>query len=626
MSFSRAALLATTILCAPLVANAACPGTGANCPSPTYNNLTVGGTATLNGTVTGTGIDLRFSAPDPIGSVTPNAGTFSTLTTTGQTQFGAVKWIYANLPASPAAADTALAAAITQCSALGTKLIIPQGKYRLNGSHAATLLDNCSIEGSGVSAVRYGFDPPGTMFELTSTSVPPFRLGTAFAVKGLGFFWPNQTGAVVYPELFADGTTTQTGPGLIENNTVVNAYRIFKQTSPLWGQFRILHNTFYAVDSVYSLYGLGDGFNLANNRYLPVWLGYGGSPAAVGVISQHNKIFDIYSGGAVNINGVNEVAVGWQYGIYVNSGGRWAESQYNATWDVVGTIIDTSAGGIYSFGNVFTGQNASCALSGNVWGVGGNGGQQSCFNFGSASGQEFALDNFQSNGSQGDFITTAGASIILTNSVSLSIGSVLAASPGAGEFYQVRVTAAGTPEIRVQNNRFSGYNANSHVHGVAITGAGVPSIFMAQNNTFIYHQEAISGSYPAGANISGNNSRNTNGTVSFTQAGPGAILYYGNFWDKPPLPTLTSCGTSPSVSSGGTYNSGFFTVGTGSVLSCVFHTPINTYGKCQFQPSSAITLGAAPSGVPAAWTISSYVGAAPFDMNAQNIFYSCAGM
>ena len=41
---------------APAVAEAACPGTPNDCPSPTLNNLTVGGDITIGGSITGAGL------------------------------------------------------------------------------------------------------------------------------------------------------------------------------------------------------------------------------------------------------------------------------------------------------------------------------------------------------------------------------------------------------------------------------------------------------------------------------------------------------------------------------------------------------------------------------------------
>lgn len=615
------------MLCAPAIAHAACPGTSSNCPSPTYNNLTVGGVATFNGSLTGSGLTTLFTSPGPIGSVTPNAGTFTTLTTTGQTQFGAVKWIYAALPAFPAAADTALAAAITQCSALGTKLVIPQGIYVLDGSHAPSILNNCSIEGSGVPGTGFGFSSPGTLIELTSTSVSPFKLGTTCEIRGVNFFWPTQTGSTVYPPLFSDVGVSQVGPCVFDNVNVVNAYDIFTQTSAALGGLRMTNSTLYAVHHGFTLKALGDGFALANNRYSPaMWLLFGGNPSAVGHAAQNNKAFDIQAGGAVNINAANEVFVGWQYGIYLESGALWAESQVNATWDTVGTIVDSTSGGTYAAGNVLTGQNAGCALSGNTWGIGINGGQQPCFNMGSAPFQELALVGFQSNGTQGDFIATAGAAVTMLDSSSLNIGGILAVSPGAGDFYQVRVTSSGTPEIRIQNNRFAGTPANAHIHGIGVIGSGIPNSLLVQNNTFSHHQEAITGNFPAGTNISGNNSSDTNGSVSMVETNSNPIMSYGNYWDKQPLPTVSSCGSGAVSAAGNTPNGGFITTGTGSVLSCTVTMPLPLYSKCLFQPASAISVGATPSGVPAAWTLTFYLGATPQSSESMNVFYSCPGM
>lgn len=73
-----------------------CPGTATACPSPTYNNLTVGASLSAAGAVSGagftallspyvtlTGLTSTLASPPPIGSIAPNSGAFTDLISAG---------------------------------------------------------------------------------------------------------------------------------------------------------------------------------------------------------------------------------------------------------------------------------------------------------------------------------------------------------------------------------------------------------------------------------------------------------------------------------------------------------------------------------------------------------------
>jgi len=390
----------------------------------------------------------------------------------------------------------------------------------------------------------------------------------------------------------------------------------------------------FAVHDNFRWNGTGDGMTMANMRVLPgAWLNMCGTnpscTAWVGTAASTSTWIHVtapQSSAGVNINAnANIVLVGLRYGILVDNGGAMSESQINGTFDSIGTIVDTSAGGRWiGFGIQFSGVSTGCEIPATVWGSP-NTGNASCFNMGSDGNSELVLTDFHGAGSKGDFITTTNTSIILTNSEFLSVGG---ANDGA-EYYALRINAAGSPQIRVQNNRLGGRNTSPHVHGISTVGSGIPSVFVVQGNAFEYFNDDVNASFPAAAMVSGNTSFSTNGAGglrSFNQINANALVYSGNNWDKQPQPTLSSCGTGATINSGEGPSSGFFTTGSGTVTSCVFNQPLVMDGGCLFFPGNAVTMGGGPSGVhPTAWALNFYVGATPTSSPSMNVFYSCPG-
>lgn len=524
--------------------------------------------------------------------------------------------------------DQALGKAFADCTRKGATLQMPPGKIRLTGvtisGGATRLIQNCAVIGSGVPGLLFGAASPGTVIELASTSVAPFILGQNCAVRGINFYWPVQNGATVYPPLFSDGAG-QVVACTIDGNTITNAYDIFKQGSVGWGANHITNNTIYAVHVAYILSNIGDGFTLSNNRYTPqAWLSFGGDPAAVGHAAQNNTLFDGKPGGTISVNASNEVVVGWRCGICLENGAVWAESQFNATWDAVGTIIDTTAGGAYPAGNTFTGQNAACSISNAVWGVGPNGGNRPCFKMGGAPFSELNLNGFQSGGSQGDFISTAGADVTVTASESFNIGSAI----DGNDYYQVHVTG-GTPRIRVQSSHFGGINGSAKTHGITAI-AGFPSVTKIQDNLFEFLNDDITIDISGGTvTVTGNTGSFTHaaGLKSFNASGVGHIVYDSNDLDSSPptspAATVTNCGGSDATVTGTT--SGLIGVGsTNPTTSCTFTLPFSPVGSgggnCVFTAYAAVAIAAASvGGNPPVWNLTFA------DLHGSGINYSCRG-
>lgn len=553
--------------------------------------------------------------------------------------------------------DQALGLALYACSQAGTKLLLPPGQILLTGAalsgNATRLLQNCSLEGAGIPAGAAQTGPSlGTMILLTSPTVVPFNLGQNWSLEGINFYWPNQTGAVFYPPLLAGDGVHTVGHAYVNNVIVVNAYDFVAQSNynvsgscpgtyassscpEAWGDVKFSNIDTFAAHDNFRWNATGDGMIMANMRVLPgAWLNMCGfSPSCngwVGTAASTSRWIHVtapVSPAGVNVNAnANIVLVGLRYGILVDNGATMAESQINGTFDGVGTIVDTSAGGTwFGFGIQFSGVSTACETPSTTWGSP-NTGNAPCFNMGSNGLSVLDVTDFHGAGSKGDFIATTGTSVVLTNSEFLAVGG---ANDGA-EYYQVRINASGSPQIRVQNNRLAGSNGSAHVHGISTTGAGTPSVFVVQGNSFEFFNDEVNARFPASAIVSGNTSFSTNaagGLVSFNQINTNAIVYYGNNWDSPPVPTIpaASCGTSPVVHTISGPNSGFVTTGSGTVNSCQIKMPIVLFNGCVFSASNAISIGAGSTGSPATWTLTFYQGASPNSNPSMNIFYSCPG-
>jgi hypothetical protein len=573
-------------------------------PLPLYFNI--------NGTL--------YSYPGAGGPYLPIAGG----TMTGPVQMAGTNNgvdIYANTLVTDGVTsnDVKFAAYANACAAVGGRLHLPSGRIAITGATSVTWT-NCAFVGAEIPAGSTEAQGNGTEFVLTNQSVQPFICGYNVKVSGIAFYWPNQTGAVVYPPLFADDAVHGCGHWLLDNVTVVNAYIGFQQTAaPGWVDWKFSNSNLFACNADLSISSTPDGFSFSNVRVLPgAWLGMGGNATSVGTCASTQKVFHVTSGGSVSLTTTNLTVVGARYGFYVDSGGTVSESDINATWDVVGTIIDTSAGGVWSPAIKFSGINAVCATPATTWGSP-NTGNASCFNMGSSG--ELDMNGFISAGSSGSFIATSGASVFITNSINDAIGGIL----DGADYYQVHVTAA-APVVSINGNKFSGNasttnNQNAHVHGIVAT-ASIASVAI-QNNQFSFFQDEINvASASETTIIRSNSSSSTNGGSSITVTGSNTVNYGNNSWDKPPISAFTSASSCGGTTGTGQIMNGAFTGfiqvgGTTSVESCAFTLPFSTASTCVFTPSALLEISAVVSGL--TWTVSM-----SSDLHGGQIFFNCS--
>jgi hypothetical protein len=449
------------------------------------------------------------------------------------------KDIHPNLAADGVTSDdVALAKAAAACDAAGTRLVLPAGKILLTGA-ATVVLNHCSMVGVGAPA---GDDTGsyGTTILLTSETVPPFRLETGWQVSGINFYWPNQTtGNTPYPPLFSDGGIGKGfNHGVITNIVIINAYDGMTSTpGSVSGDVKISGSTMWAYHYLFNLNNTGDSWALSNNRFTPgpllnICSFSSACLAAVNDANYVNAIFHITAGPGVTLSVIGSETFSWRYGILIDKGGQLGASIFDVAWDGMGTLIDSSSGGIYAFQNNFTGSMSTCGIA--VY----NGsdtsptGHTPCFKLGVNSG--LFIHDFRTDGSLGSWLVGAGNNTVKIANVDIAtIGGA-----NDGEDYYIAHFAAPTNTLIVRNSQLGGLPSNSHVHGINIGRYTMGSTFV-QNCVFNFMNDSIVGVTNNQVMLTGNTSFNTNtGGKSVDLRGPGSMVYVGNYWDVPPTALL----------------------------------------------------------------------------------------
>lgn len=475
--------------------------------------------------------------------------------------------------------DVVLHNAAEACAAIGGTIRLPPGNILLTGA-SFMYLRNCKLEGGGGPAVAGLANSGGTTFLLTATGVTEFVLGNGARIDGINIYYPNQTtGTTVYAPTFADDGVHNLNHATFSNITCVNCYDMFVQNTGIsWGDIKWDNITFFQLHDAWRMGTTGDGIVFTNIKASAgPWFNITGLSPNPGVVaaSALNRTFHFTAGGGINM-AISSCELSGRYGVLMDSGSLISQSSFSCDWDGTGTIIDSSAGGRWFSGNYFTGTNAGCYIPFNV-----SLGNLPCFKLGSQG--ELALNGFQSGGSQGDFITTAGASVSMVGTKSANIGS----AADGGEYYQVHVTG-GSPDIVMKSNSLSGLSCSNvpagchHVHGIT-TSTNVANSLSIQDNIFEFLQDDISihtaSSYTV---LTGNVGAHTGGTASVTITGTDGVMYGVNNWDKPPAATPLSCGSGCTVSGGSLR--GTISMGTGTSTSNTITVP--------FVPAPAFNTGA----------------------------------
>jgi hypothetical protein len=265
------------------------------------------------------------------------------------------KYIHPNLAADGVTSDdVALAKAAAACDAAGTRLVLPAGKILLTGA-ATVVLNHCAVQGVGAPAGDNSGNY-GTTILLTSETVPPFQLETGWKISGINFYWPNQTtGRTPYPPLFSDGGKGKGfNHGVINNIVIVNAYDGLTTTPGGGsGDVKISNSTMWAYHHLFNLTNTGDSWALSNNRFTPgpllnICSFAAACEAAINDANHVNALFHITAGGTVTLVVHSTETFSWRYGILIDSGALLGASIFEVAWDGMGTLIDSSSGGLYA--------------------------------------------------------------------------------------------------------------------------------------------------------------------------------------------------------------------------------------------------------------------------------------
>ena len=446
------------------------------------------------------------------------------------------KYIHANLAADGVTSDDiALAKAAAACDAAGTRLVLPAGKILLTGA-ATVVLNHCAMTGVGAPAGDNSGEY-GTTILLTSETVPPFQLETGWQISGINFYWPNQTsGKTAYPPLFSDGGRGKRfNHGVINNIVIVNAYDGMTTTPGSGsGDVKISNSTMWAYHYLFNLTNTGDSWAFSNDRFTPGPLlnTCSFSPsceAAINEANHVNALFHITAGGTVTLVVTSAETFSWRYGILIDSGAVLGASIFDVAWDGMGTLIDSSSGGLYAFQNNFTGSMSECGVV--VYG-GTSTEPTPCFNLGPGSG--LFIYGFRTDGSKGSWLMGAGNNTVEMDNV--DIATIGGANDGR-DYYIVHFLAP-TNSLVIRNSQLGGLSSNSRVHGVNI-GTNTMGSTIIQNCIFNFLNDSIVGVTNNRVVVTGNTSFNTNSTgKSVVLRGTGSMVYVGNYWDVPPTALL----------------------------------------------------------------------------------------
>jgi len=445
--------------------------------------------------------------------------------------------IYPHLAADGVTSDdAALADAARRCGERGGKIVLPAGNILLTGEATITLT-HCALIGVGApGADRTG--TLGTTILLTSETVAPFRLETGWLISGINFYWPDQkTGRTPYPPLFSDGGIHRGFlHGVINNIVLINAYDGMTTTpGGNSGDVKISNSTMWAYHYLFNLTNTGDSWALSNNRFTPGPLltlcrFASDCEAAINEGNRVNALFHITAGKTVTLVVDNTETFSWRYGILIDEGGMLGASIFNVAWDGMGTLIDSSSGGVYAFQNSFSGSMSTCAIV--VYGASETTGNSPCFNLGPDSG--LVIHDFRSDGSRGDWIRAAGGNVIDVNNVDVS---VVGGADDGQDYYLISLLKP-TNQLTVRNSRLGAVRNSRHAHGIEL-GTNTMGYTVVQDCVFDGFESIISGTTNNRVVLTGNTSFNTlPGGTSVDLKGSGKMLYSANLWDVPPASLL----------------------------------------------------------------------------------------
>lgn len=526
--------------------------------------------------------------------------------------------------------DAALQAATNYCTSIGGKLSIPPGRLVLDGTGSvSSTLKDCTLIGQGFAGATNGDTQSyGSTVLLKSTTQNPFICGNNWALYGLNFFWPGQTGATSYPPLISDDGAHTCGLVYLDHIVVINAYDGFVASAGIdWSNWDISNSSLFAVNDLFRQNSSGDSWRLNNIHFTHgPWAGLIGYPTVASYLNtadENNTILHITSGNGLVWVMSNVTSFAWRYGIKVDGGGSLTNSVISGGLDGIGTFADTTAASTACLSNtVFSGSAWIAGIpvfsSGGAVSYTGANNNKPAFNFGAGTSSCHGpiLSELDISMAQGSCVISAGQDIMAGNFRCVSFGNIA----DGHEYYVAHLTASPNgSNLIVKGGEFV-TGASTHVHGLK---ADVPLIrFIAENNNFANLNDAID--TPTASTLTqivGNNGANTQSTTSaaVSISGSGPVAYSGNTWDKPPAAVIgTTSGCGAGATAFGSL-SGLILVGsTNPTTTCDLRLPFTPVGTCNFTPNIPVAVGVTISGL-------DYTVSTSADIHGGQIFWNCPG-
>lgn len=572
--------------------------TGGTCTTQPQVSVTVAGnvvTAVLSMVTPG----VCSVAPSSAAATTGGGGTGATFTTSGYPVAG--RFIYGTDD------TTAVTAAFARAVSTGKTLYFPAGGYWLATASSAITLNNIAVEGDGAVGYNWPYIQKGTWLLISNQSSASFSGMQGVDWNGVSVYYPEQDGSaatpVAFPALFTGSQWVNT---TIRNSRFINPRDFAKVTDGAGsglGRVTLDNTRVYCVRYCFDYAnGQADVLTIGPQNYF----GPGAydndaiyGPANLGrytATSGEMIHIDVGAGVYPRIDGLlltGFIAHGYRYGIRVVSGAVYVSNIANINWDAVQTpysiegtsewITNAISGGTIYATNIYDG-SASGAV----------------FNTPSSGRVDLTLSGGNVSYALGGIVYDTGTGYRRLTVVGMSLNS-WGRSSTAGSYYAVQ-TGNGGPgtEMTVSGNTLNcNDTVSATVSGALITANASFSGLMANNFLTTCSNGVVLQGGAGNVSLNGNVSKGTTGSNVLDNSTSSMLLYLNNnTFDVAAVtvraPTISSCGTSPSASTGSSNQSGTITIGTGGITACTltFTGTLPRTPKCYATTNSAtVTAG-----------------------------------
>lgn len=496
------------------------------------------------------------------------------VTVTATLTSGGTGLSYASGHDDTAGVEAAIAAAVAAdgevnfpCSAKGP------GIYWLATQNSAISLNDVHLKGCGI-ATSAGNQYTFSQLWLSNASTVAFTLRTNIDWDGLSIFYPAQDGYASTPTVFPATfeCSVPCSNDTFNNFAFINPYILLlvDDTAATSGCGRLMfdHGRGYAVkygfqftegcadmveigkDTFWSV-GADADANLGS-QFLPTWTASNGDFVHVDIGAATDTIIAALSLHAHIVHGYLNV-------VNVLSG------QLDAVDDIDYDDGDETALNVQGTATyIGTFQAEGWVYSNNPYGSGAD--NATAISLTCNGGSQLQIINTQFQHANGSFIVDNSAGCASALAMRNNFFHAWGQSTTTGTYYAVDEAGTATKMFSSQGDT---------MFGVAVAGTSQIGLAFSKtngiNNISGLSCKAVSYCIWDAAGDSGtvyvNDSMSENTvTASLRQTSTNFIIEGVNFWDKPPKPAITSCGTSPSNT--GTDMGGTITLGSGGTTTC----------------------------------------------------------